>query len=323
MTREMFHVDSSRLTKELEKLLGWLEHTGRPDVICLSTALLAGFARQLRARLGAPVVTFFQGEDTFLDGLPEPYRSDCWRAMGERLADSNLLLAPSRFYAGYMSQRLGLPPGRVAVLWNGIQLDGYAPAEPPAGPAVIGYLARLSREKGLEHFVEAFLHLAGPLGDRTTRVRIGGAATAGDEPLLQRLRARLEAAGVAERVEWAPNLSREAKVALLRSLTLFSVPVTYPEAFGLYVVEAMACGVPLVQPRAAAFPELVEETGAGVCVPPGDPAALARTWRDLLADPARRAELGRRGREAATTRFPSRAMAAGFREIVARLPRPS
>ena len=61
MTREMFHVDSSRLTKELEKLLGWLEHTGRPDVICLSTALLAGFARQLRARLGAPVVTFFQG----------------------------------------------------------------------------------------------------------------------------------------------------------------------------------------------------------------------------------------------------------------------
>jgi glycosyltransferase involved in cell wall biosynthesis len=137
------------------------------------------------------------------------------------------------------------------------------------------------------------------------------------------LRARLEAAGVAERVEWARNLSREAKVALLRSLTLFSVPVTYPEAFGLYVVEAMACGVPLVQPRAAAFPELVEETGAGVCVPPGDPAALARTWRDLLADPARRAELGRRGREAATTRFPARAMAAGFSEIVARLPRPS
>ena len=323
MTREMFHVDSSRLSKELEKLLGWLEHTGRPDVICLSTALLAGFARQLRARLGAPVVTFFQGEDTFLDGLPEPYRSDCWRAMGERLADSNLLLAPSRFYAGYMAERLGLPPGRVEVLWNGIQLDGYAPAERPAGPAVIGYLARLNREKGLEQFVEAFLHLAGPLGDRTTRVRIGGAATAGDEPLLQRLRARLEAAGVAERVEWAPNLSREAKVALLRSLTLFSVPVTYPEAFGLYVVEAMACGVPLVQPRAAAFPELVEETGAGVCVPPGDPAALARTWRDLLADPARRAELGRRGREAATTRFPARAMAAGFREIVARLPRPS
>jgi len=60
-----------------------------------------------------------------------------------------------------------------------------------------------------------------------------------------------------------------------------------------------------------------------VCVPPGDPAALARTWRDLLADPARRAELGRRGREAATTRFPARVMAAGFRELVARLPHPS
>ena len=73
--------------------------------------------------------------------------------------------------------------------------------------------------------------------------------------------------------------------------------------------------------RSAAFPELVEECGAGVCVPPGDPAALARAWRDLLADPARRAELGRRGREAATTRFPARVMAEGFRALVAPLPR--
>ena len=82
-----------------------------------------------------------------------------------------------------MSEPLGLPPGRVQVLWNGIQLDGYAPAEPPAGPAVSGYLARLSREKGLEQFVGAFLPLAGPLGDWTTRVRIGGGARAGGEPL--------------------------------------------------------------------------------------------------------------------------------------------
>ena len=80
MTLEMFNVGSSRLGKELEKLMGWLEHTERPDIVCLSTALLAGFAEPLKRRLGAPVVTFFQGEDTFLDGLPEPFRTQCWEA---------------------------------------------------------------------------------------------------------------------------------------------------------------------------------------------------------------------------------------------------
>jgi len=317
MTLEMFNVGSSRLGKELEKLMGWLEHAERPDVVCLSTALLAGFAEPLKRRLGAPVVTFFQGEDTFLDGLPEPFRTQCWEAMAGTLRASDLILSPSRFYADLMGRRLGLAREAVKVVFNGIQLEGYAAAESPPATPTIGYLARMCREKGIEVMVDAFLHLAGELGDRETRLHLAGAATAGDEPLIRRLRARIESAGLAARVTWSPNISREEKISFLRGLSLFSVPATYAEAFGLYVVEAMACGVPVVQPEAAAFPELIAAGGGGLGVRPRDPAALARAWRDLLRDPARRAELGRAGRAAAEAHFSSAEMAAAFRREIA------
>jgi len=317
MTLEMFNVGSSRLGKELEKLMGWLEHTERPDVVCLSTALLAGFAEPLKRRLGAPVVTFFQGEDAFLDGLPEPYRTQCWEAMAATLRASDLILSPSLFYAELMGRRLGLARDAVKVVFNGIQLEGYAAADAPPATPTVGYLARMCREKGIEVMVDAFLHLAGELGDRETRLHLAGAATAGDEPLIRRLRARIESAGLAARVTWSPNISREEKISFLRGLSLFSVPATYAEAFGLYVVEAMACGVPVVQPEAAAFPELIAAGGGGLGVPARDPAALARAWRDLLRDPARRAELGRAGRAAAEAHFSSAAMAAAFRREIA------
>lgn len=317
MTLEMLNVDTSRFRKEWDKLLDWLA-AEKPDLVCLSTALLAAFATALKQRLGIPVVLFFQGEDSFLDGLPEPFRQECWRAMARQLAASDLVLSPSHYYADFMRARLDLGPGAVQVVHNGIQLDGYAPATPaPASPA-IGYLARMSRDKGLEVLVDAFLHLARECGDTTTRLRIAGAATAGDEPFIAQLKRRIADAGLTPRVDWAPNLTRAQKIEFLRGLTLFSVPAIYVEAFGLYVLEAMACGVPVVQPDSAAFPEILA-TGGGLCVPPRDPQALARAWQHLLTDPARRDTLGREGRNNVEKHYSARTMAEHFCRLTERL----
>jgi glycosyltransferase involved in cell wall biosynthesis len=357
MALQMLEVDASPLRKELDKLMEWLAVIEKPDLICLSNALLAGFTAELKRRLRAPVAIFFQGEDTFLDGLPEPYRTQAWAALKARLPAADLLISPTRFYADYMAPRLGLEASAIAVVPNGIDLAGYngmsipsgmgsLPAEAlgegrvppmssetsapepgrdaratssPSSPPAIGYLARMSRDKGLDQLVTAFIALARDLGDTTTRLHIAGAATAGDEPFIAQMKQRLAAAGLADRVEWHPNVTRERKIAFLRGLTLFSVPTAYPEAFGLYVVEAMACGVPVVQPDAAAFPELIATTGGGLCVPPRDPAALARAWRDLLADAPRRAALGQAGRLGVEKYFSAPTMAAEFLRATARL----
>ena len=119
-------------------------------------------------------------------------------------------------------------------------------------------------------------------------------------------------AGLAGGAEFLPNVSREEKAAFLQSLTLLSVPASYGEAFGLYLVEAWAAGVPVVQPRCAAFPELVEATGGGILCEPGSAEALADGWETLLAEPAKAREMGARGRAAVEREFSMRRMAERF-----------
>ncbi len=319
MALEMLNIRSSPFGKESEKLYSWLEQTGRPDLVCLSTTLLAGFAGTLKQRFGLPILAFFQGEDSFLDGLPDPYRTMSWTTMAERLADADAIAAPSRFYADFMRQRLGAKLPAFDVVPNGVTLDGITPATTPPAVPTIGYLARMIREKGLELLVDAFIALARDLRHDTARLHIAGAATAGDQPLIESMQRRLASAGLADRVAWSPNLSRDAKLDFLRSLSVFSVPVTYREAFGLYLIEAMACGIPVVQPAASAFPEIVGTAGGGLCVPPNDPAALARAWRDLLADEPRRAALGRAARTSVEQHFSAPAMADRFLALAQRL----
>jgi glycosyltransferase involved in cell wall biosynthesis len=104
-------------------------------------------------------------------------------------------------------------------------------------------------------------------------------------------------------VEFLHNVTHEQKQAFLRTLSILSVPATYGESFGLYVIEALACGVPVVQPRHAAFPELCEATGGGILCEPDDPAALADALDDMLNDAGRAREIGERGRRAVIERF--------------------
>ena len=306
MALAMLRIEGSHFGKELDKLIDWLA-TEKPDVLCLGTALQAGMIRQLKQRLGVKIICSFQGEDSFLDGLPEPFKTECWAELRDRLKDADLLVAPSQFYADLMRQRLDAPDLRIEIMPNGIDLEGYLPPK-PASPPVIGYLARMIREKGVGLLVSAFIHLRKNLHHPDARLHIAGACTAGDEALVASLKQQLAAAGLAEQVTWSPNISREEKAAMLSSLTLFSVPATYPEAFGLYLIEAMASGVPVVQPRASSFPEIIENSGGGVLVPAGDPVALAQAWYELLSSPDALQSFREKGRHAAENHYSVSAM---------------
>lgn len=298
LTLSMLQGEQGFQARELEQLIDFLRTSFRPDFIGLSNGMLLGLARQLKAATGARIVGTLQGEDSFLDALPDHFRVACWKTLGERAADADVLIAPSQYYAERLSARLALPAGRIRVVPNGIRMDGFEPRSygPAAGgPLTIGFFARMCREKGLDTLVEAFRRVAKRGRVPAPLLKVGGSCGPSDLPLVEELKAKLRADGILDRVSWHPNLDRATKADFFRSLDVFSVPALYGEAFGLYLIEAMAAGVPVVQPRHAAFPEIIETTGGGVLVEPGRPEALAEGLEDLLADAPRRAALGQAG----------------------------
>ncbi|MBI3875792.1 MAG: glycosyltransferase family 4 protein [Verrucomicrobia bacterium] len=320
LTLSMLRGEEGNQARELDELIAWLRTQPPPDVICLSNAMLAGLVRKLKSELRAPIVLMLQGEDYFLDAMPEPHRTDVWRTLAERAREADLFVAPSRYFADRMSARLDLPADKVRVVFNGINLDGYALVRESeahsreAGPPVLGYFARMCKEKGLDLLADAFIRVKQRGKAANLRLRIGGGCGPGDEAFVEEQRARLRTAGVLGDVEFHPNLTREQKLEFFRSLTVFSVPALYGEAFGLYLIESLAAGVPVVQPRVAAFPELVEATGGGIVCEP-DPAALAEGIESLLLDRAKASSLGDRGRHAVYGKFSVESMARSMAKI--------
>lgn len=307
MTCRMLRLEESHLGKEVDKLVEWLERAGRPDVVVLSNALLGGLIPELKARLDVPVVCTFQGEDSFLDGLPERWREEAWDEMGKRVRAADVLVAPSRYFANLMEGRLGLEAGTLEVVPNGIDLSGY---EAGGEGKRIGYLARMCEGKGLGLLVDAFIEL----GDASLELAVAGTMGGGDREYVAGLKRRLEKAGLGDRVRWFPDLDRAEKGEFLQGLAVFSVPTVMPEAFGLYLVEAMACGVPVVMPRASAFPEIVEGAGCGILVEPESVDDLVRGLREMLDHPDRE-EIGKKGRRAVEDRYHVGAMVDDFETI--------
>ena len=106
-----------------------------------------------------------------------------------------------------------------------------------------------------------------------------------------------------------PNVNREQKIDFLRKLTVFSVPARYPEAFGLYVVEALAAGVPVVLPDSGAFPELVEQTQGGCIYRPNEPSALVEALEPLLDNPDQAKRMGIVGHQSVARDFSNEKLA--------------
>jgi glycosyltransferase involved in cell wall biosynthesis len=304
MTVSMLRGEQGRQTKELDRLVEWLDtQDNKPDIVCLSNVLLIGLARCIKQRLRVPIVCLLQDEDGFLDGLQAPYSQRAWQILAERAGDVDRFVAVSKYYADVMRQRLRLRPDRISVVYTGISLDGYETRQ--AGPEVptIGYLSRMCPDRGLDTLVEAFIHLKKNEKLKSARLRISGGSTADDKTFLSQIRQRLSCCGLMDDVEFVPDFDRSARLAFLRTVSVLSVPEKQPVAYGLYVLEALAAGVPVVEPATGVFPELLEMTGGGVLCEPNSAEALAAAMEPLLVDPDFARELGKRGREAVFEKF--------------------
>lgn len=309
--------EKGRQWAEWDELVRWMVEM-KPEAVSLSNSLLIGLAPALKQRSGVPLVVSLQGEDAFLDTLPEPWRGEAWALMRKNAKSVTRFVAPSRYYAGVMQERLGVTADKMAVVWNGLNFALYEGRRVEPEAPTVGFLARMIHGKGLTLLVEAFILLARSGRARGPRLRIAGAMTTGDEAYVEGLKKKLAQASLLEQVSFEPNLSFEEKVKFLHEVTVFSVPATYGEAFGLYVTEAQACGLPVVQPVHGAFPEILEQTQGGVLCEPDDAASLAQALEEVLLDDALRKRLSEVGRMKAREHFSAERMAACFEAVLMR-----
>jgi glycosyltransferase involved in cell wall biosynthesis len=315
MTLSMLRGEDGNQAKELDRLVEWLRTDGKADVICLSNVLLMGLVRRLKRETGAFVAVTLQGEDSFLDSLPEPERTQSWQTLAERAQEADAFIAPSRYYADVMTERCQLPKDRVHVVPNGILLDGY-PTEPRKSmpdPPVIGFLSRMCPPKGLHTLVDAFLTVKKSIPN--AKLCVIGTQTDADVPYVEGLRAKIAADGYGDDVSFHPNVSREEKIRLLQTLSVLSVPAMYGESFGLYVIESMAAGVPVVQPDEAAFPEILGNLGVGAVYNPEMPDALAKSLVLNLTTPEIMLHSSEIGRRAVREKYSVERMADGVMRV--------
>jgi glycosyltransferase involved in cell wall biosynthesis len=309
LTLSILQAEEGKQERELRRLLEFLE-SFQPDLVQLTNAMFLGIGAAIRSRLGVPVVSGLTGEDLFLDELPPPFREQVEAEMKQHAQEIDGFIATSHYYADAMSRFLGVDDGRMHVVPLGINLEGFRPpsAHPASDGVTIGYLARICPEKGLHHLLDAFRILRSQDGTPEVRLKIAGYLGGRDTAYLDDQKRRLADWGLSEAVDILGEVDRDQKLDLLHSIQLLSVPTTYKEPKGLFVLEGWAAGVPAVLPRHGAFPELLESNGGGVLVEPDSPADLARGLRSMIDDPDKRFECGMEGRSAVESEFNTQVM---------------
>jgi glycosyltransferase involved in cell wall biosynthesis len=308
--------------KEIQKLVAWIREEQPYDVVNLPNALLIGLAEPIRRATKRPVVVTLQGEDLFLDGLPPDDRNRAVSLIAEQVRHVDRFLPVSEYYARYAAERFGIPAEKIRVAPLGITLNDLAPSERRRGvddPFVVGYFARVAPEKSLHVLAEAYRILRQERAVANARLVAAGYLAPEHRTYLANIEARLRAWGLADEFRYHGALDRAAKVAFFGSIDVLSVPSTYREPKGLYLLEAMACGVPVVAPNHGAFPEMLEKTSGGLLVTPADPASIADGLAAIRSRPDQAREMGRSGAAGVRQHYSVARMADRVLEIYAEL----
>lgn len=306
LTLSMLKGESGNQRDEVERLVQWLRRDVQPDAILLTNLLIAGSVPTIRRELPETrVVAILQGDDAFLDYLPQRYREPAIEQMGRLGRMCDQIIVNSRFYGDRMAGLFTLDPGKIVI--HPLTIDG-TPFESidrrranqnreVNRPKRVGYFARIAPEKGLHHLVDAFLDLASRPGCETVGLDIAGWLGEQNRGYFENQMERLSAAGLMDRVRHLGSPDLNGKLEMLAGIDVMSVPTEHEEPKGLSILESMAAGVPVVLPAKGAFPEIIEQSSGGLLVPPGNAKLLADGLQRLLEDTDLHEEMSRAGRD--------------------------
>jgi glycosyltransferase involved in cell wall biosynthesis len=259
LTISMLQGTEGRQRKEFRRLLDWLAHDIKPEVMVFTNLLVGGGIPEVKRMGSTRVYVTLQGDDIFLDSSPEKYRSRAIELMQGLVSKIDGFLIHSEDYAARMGTLLNIPDEKLHVIPLGIDTADFENrnrVNKPSDEFVLGYLARMAPEKGLHRLIDAFIAIAELPEAKHVRLKLAGWMGPQHQTFWLEQKAKLARAGLDQRWEYLGSIDRTEKANFLRSIDLFCVPTTYTEPKGLFLLEAIAAGTPYVQPNHGAFPEI-------------------------------------------------------------------
>jgi len=303
MTVSMLLGEEGQQKDELMKMVDWIAENCNPDVIHLSNALLIGLAHQLSEKMNVPIVCSLQDEDVWVDVMTPEARDEVWKLMSAKAENISAFIAVSDYYAEEMKQKMNLPESKLSGIHIGIFPENYSFQLPSEKGRNIGYVSRMCEENGLDILIDAFIELkTNPEFDDVNLILTGG-STGDDKKYLKNIKKKIGKKGLLGNVEFHDDFEEDGLKEYFKKVSLISVPVRNGEAFGIYLLESMASGVPVVQPALGAFPEIINLSGGGAIYEPNEPSVLANTLKEILMDTEKLDQLSRDARAGVEKHF--------------------
>ena len=284
MTVSMLLGEDGQQQEELERLTDWMAEHCKPDIVHISNALLLGLAHKIKEKLNVPIVCSLQDEDIWVDVMKPVFRDIIWNLMSDKANDVDHFIAVSDFFSKVMQQRMKLPPEKIQSLYLGVDPQDYEFIPAVKKARNIGYISRMCHENGFDILVDAFILLKKKDGFEDVKLTLTGGSTGSDTDYINSNKRKLSHEKLDKHVEFIDNFEETGRHGFFNKVSVISVPVRKGEAFGMYLLEAMASGIPVVQPSLGAFPEIVNLSGGGVIYQYNTPLALCEALSALLSD---------------------------------------
>lgn len=315
MTLNMIRGDNALRENEVDRLVSYLLADSKPDAIHLSNALIIGLASQLKARLKCKIICSLQNEDDWIDVMAEPYQSKAWKMIAEEAVNVDAFISPSKYYKDLFIKKTGLPEGNIYVVPSGIPSPSEAVTTGHDHLPALGYYCRINQMNGFDKLVDAFIEIKSQNKIPGLSLHVSGGFTSDDQPFINKQFKKLRKHGLKSSVKVYDEFQGPPKEEFFSNIDIMSVPVRKHDAYGLYILEANAAGVPVVQPATGAFPEILEKSGGGILYSPDNQEELVAALIKLFDNKELRHNLGDTGRKNVREELNLENMSAGLSKV--------